>query len=117
MVILLDPTHSTLLARGVHEINIYRVGKVLFIYLVLPIGGDPRRLGFLEPVSVRIRNRLADMHSLGWEEEMLRECKTLLLPVTLQVDSPDRWQWRPDPSTGYYVCDAYQILTLKTQLL
>jgi hypothetical protein len=31
--------------------------------------------------------------------------------ITLQVESPDRWQWRPDPVTGYSVHDAYQILT------
>jgi hypothetical protein len=31
--------------------------------------------------------------------------------VTLQVETPDRWQWRPDPATGYSVCDAYQMLT------
>jgi hypothetical protein len=24
---------------------------------------------------------------------------------------PDRWQWRPDPASGYSVCGAYQILT------
>jgi hypothetical protein len=29
----------------------------------------------------------------------------------LQVESPDRWEWRTDPSTGYFVCDSYQILT------
>jgi hypothetical protein len=29
----------------------------------------------------------------------------------MQVESPDRWQWRPDQGTGYSVCDAYQILT------
>ncbi|KAK2360207.1 hypothetical protein QL285_085498 [Trifolium repens] len=46
-----------------------------------------------------------------WEEEMLRECQTLLLPVTLQVDSLDRWLWRPDPVSGYSVRDAYQLLT------
>jgi hypothetical protein len=41
----------------------------------------------------------------------LGECQTLLLFVTLQVESPDRWQWRPDPAMGYSVHDAYQILT------
>jgi hypothetical protein len=42
---------------------------------------------------------------------MVGECQTLLLIVTLQVDSPDRWQWRLDPVTGYLVRDAYQMLT------
>jgi hypothetical protein len=46
-----------------------------------------------------------------WEEEMLRECQTLFLNVSVQVWSPDRWQWVPDPATGYSVRDAYKILT------
>jgi hypothetical protein len=29
----------------------------------------------------------------------------------MQVESLDRWQWRPDPAMGYSVHDAYQILT------
>ncbi|KAK2411535.1 hypothetical protein QL285_046803 [Trifolium repens] len=45
-------------------------------------------------------------HLWAWEEELLRECQALLLPVTLQVASPDRWQWRPDPVAGYSVHDA-----------
>jgi hypothetical protein len=32
-----------------------KVGKVPFMYLGLPIGGDPRRLSFWEPVVTRIR--------------------------------------------------------------
>ncbi|PNX66584.1 receptor-like protein kinase ANXUR2, partial [Trifolium pratense] len=47
----------------------------------------------------------------AWEEELLDECQTLLLPVFLQVESSDRWQWRPDPDTSYSVCGAYQMLT------
>jgi hypothetical protein len=47
----------------------------------------------------------------AWEEEMVGECQTLLLTVTLQVDSPERWHWRPDPVTGYLVRDAYQMLS------
>jgi hypothetical protein len=35
-----------------------RVGKIPFLYLGLPIGGDPRRPGFWEPVVERIRSRL-----------------------------------------------------------
>jgi hypothetical protein len=41
------------------------------------------------------------------EEERLGEFHNLLLPVTLQVEFPDRWEWRPTPGTGYFVCDAY----------
>jgi hypothetical protein len=44
----------------------YRVGRIPFLYLGLPIGGDPRRLGFLEPVLSRIRSRLS-----GWGSQIL----------------------------------------------
>jgi hypothetical protein len=42
-----------------------KVGKVPFLYLGLPIGGDPRRLGLWEPVLARIRNRLS-----GWKSRL-----------------------------------------------
>ncbi|MCI57644.1 hypothetical protein A2U01_0078895, partial [Trifolium medium] len=35
-----------------------------------------------------------------WEEEMLGECQTLLLNLSLQTQSSDRWQWQPDPDRG-----------------
>jgi hypothetical protein len=38
-----------------------------------------------------------------WEEEMLGECQILLIPFTVQVGSPDRWQWHPDLDSGYSV--------------
>jgi hypothetical protein len=43
-----------------------KVGKVHFLYLGLPIGGDPRRLGFWDPVLTRIRGRLS-----GWKSRFL----------------------------------------------
>ena len=43
-----------------------KVGKVPFFYLGLPIGGDPRRLLFLEPVVDRVKKRLA-----GWSRKFL----------------------------------------------
>jgi hypothetical protein len=42
---------------------------------------------------------------------MLGECHTLLLPVTMQVESPNRWQWQPYPDTSYSILASYQILT------
>jgi hypothetical protein len=39
---------------------------VHFLYLDLPIGGDPRRLDFWEPVLTRIKNRLS-----GWKNHFL----------------------------------------------
>ncbi|PNX83355.1 cysteine-rich receptor-like protein kinase [Trifolium pratense] len=53
-----------------------KVGKISFLYLGLPIGGDSRRLAFWEPAQ-----------------------------------SSDRWQWQPDPDSGYTVRGAYQFLT------
>ncbi|PNX59158.1 cysteine-rich receptor-like protein kinase [Trifolium pratense] len=38
-----------------------KVGKISFLYLGLPIGGDPRRLCFWEPVLDRLKNLLS-----GW---------------------------------------------------
>ncbi|MCI13517.1 RNA-directed DNA polymerase (Reverse transcriptase), partial [Trifolium medium] len=43
-----------------------KVGKVHFLYLGLPIGGDPRRLSFWELVLTRINNRLS-----GWKSRFL----------------------------------------------
>ncbi|PNX90844.1 cysteine-rich receptor-like protein kinase, partial [Trifolium pratense] len=48
----------------------------------------------------------------AWEEELLRECQILLSNISLQAQSPDRWQWRLDPDTGYTVRGAYQFLTI-----
>jgi hypothetical protein len=42
---------------------------------------------------------------------MLGECQTLLLPFTMQAQSPDVWRWQPDPDAGYSVRGAYQLLT------
>jgi hypothetical protein len=42
---------------------------------------------------------------------MFGECQTLLLPFTVQADSPDLWRWQPDPDTGYFVRGAYRLLT------
>ncbi|PNX63699.1 receptor-like protein kinase ANXUR2, partial [Trifolium pratense] len=53
----------------------------------------------------------------AWEEEMLGECSSLLLNISLQAHSSDRWQWRPDPDTGYSVRGTYQLLTSHVWLL
>ncbi|CAJ2638568.1 unnamed protein product [Trifolium pratense] len=47
----------------------------------------------------------------AWEEEMLGECQSFLLTIILQAHSFDRWQWRPEPDTGYSVRGAYKLLT------
>ncbi|GAU47555.1 hypothetical protein TSUD_284220 [Trifolium subterraneum] len=45
------------------------------------------------------------------EEEMLGECQTLLLTVSLQDHSCHSWQWQPDLDDGYTVRGAYHLLT------
>ncbi|MCI94301.1 O-acyltransferase WSD1, partial [Trifolium medium] len=42
---------------------------------------------------------------------MLGECQSLLLYLSLQAQSSDRWQWQPDPDKGYTVRGAYHLLT------
>ena len=46
----------------------------------------------------------------AWEEEMLEECRTLLLDVTLLDNVSDKWVWLHDPTSGYSVRGAYQLL-------
>jgi len=40
-----------------------KVGRVPFMYLGLPIGGDPRRLLFWDPIVSCIKSRFSDWHS------------------------------------------------------
>jgi len=46
-----------------------------------------------------------------WGEEMLAECRALLFDVSLYTNVSDRWVWLPDPSNGYTVRGAYNLLT------
>ncbi|CAJ2642053.1 unnamed protein product [Trifolium pratense] len=64
-------------------------------------GGRRGSLWWREIVSIRDR----------WEEDMLRECQSLLSNISLQAQYSDRWRWQPDPNTGYTVRGAYQLLT------
>ncbi|XP_039687072.1 uncharacterized protein [Medicago truncatula] len=45
-----------------------------------------------------------------WEEELLDECRALLLDVSLNPNVSDSWVWLPDPSGGYTVRGAYSLL-------
>ena len=47
----------------------------------------------------------------AWEEELVKECRTLLLTVSLQVENDDVWTWIPDPLAGYTVRGAFRTLT------
>ncbi|GAU37509.1 hypothetical protein TSUD_275610 [Trifolium subterraneum] len=42
---------------------------------------------------------------------MLGGCQTLLLNISLMVQSPDRWQWQPDLDKGNSVRSSYHLLT------
>ncbi|CAJ2632329.1 unnamed protein product [Trifolium pratense] len=85
------------------------------------------RFGRLFELAVTKSRSVADMFALGWgadggawewrrslwvwEEEMLGECQSLLLDISLQNQAIDRWQWSLDPDTGYTVGGVYQHLT------
>ncbi|XP_045791761.1 uncharacterized protein LOC123886488 [Trifolium pratense] len=85
------------------------------------------RFGLLFALSETKLRTLAEMFSLGWgldgaawvwrrqlrawEEDMLRECQSLLSNISLQAQYSDRWRWQPDPDTCYTVRGAYQIVT------
>ncbi|KAK2360961.1 hypothetical protein QL285_086176 [Trifolium repens] len=40
---------------------------------------------------------------------MLEECQSLLINLSLQAQSSDRWQWQSDPDKSYIVRGAYQL--------
>ncbi|XP_045831535.1 uncharacterized protein LOC123922923 [Trifolium pratense] len=87
------------------------------------------RFGRLFALSETKLLTVAEMFSLGWgmdgmawvwrrqlrawEEDMLRECQFLLANISLQAHHSDRWQWQPDPDTGYTVRGVYQLLTAR----
>ncbi|MCI30863.1 RNA-directed DNA polymerase (Reverse transcriptase), partial [Trifolium medium] len=60
-----------------------KVGKIPFLYLGLPIGGDPRRLCFWEPVLARIKNRLS-----GWNSRFLSFGGRLVLLKSVLTSLP-----------------------------
>jgi hypothetical protein len=47
----------------------------------------------------------------GMGEDLLGECRALLVNVVVHSDVSDRWQWDPNPHEGYTVRGAYQALT------
>ncbi|GAU18975.1 hypothetical protein TSUD_178920 [Trifolium subterraneum] len=85
------------------------------------------RFGRLFDLAVNKLDYVADMFQLGWgiggdawvwrrplrawEEELLGECQALLLTISLQDHSVDRWLWQSDMDSRYTVRDAYQLLT------
>ncbi|WJX94027.1 hypothetical protein P8452_75492 [Trifolium repens] len=77
-----------------------RVGKIPFLYLGLPVGGDPRRLVFWDPVVARLKNRLS-----GWKSRFLSFGGRLVLLKSVLTSLPvyalsffkapsGKWCWR-----------------------
>ena len=60
-----------------------RVGALLILYLGLPVGGDPRRLNFWEPVINRIKSRLS-----GWKSRHLSFGGRLVLLKSVLTSLP-----------------------------
>jgi hypothetical protein len=59
------------------------VGRIPFLYLGLPIGGDPRRLSFWDPVVNKIRTRLS-----GWNSRFLSFGGRLVLLKSVLTSLP-----------------------------
>ncbi|XP_039688276.1 uncharacterized protein [Medicago truncatula] len=93
-----------------------KVGKIPFMYLGLPIGGNPRRLSFWDPVVNKIKSRLS-----GWNSRFLSFGGRLVLLKAVLTSLPvyalsffkaplDSWVWLPDPIGGFTVRGAYEVL-------
>jgi len=50
-----------------------------------------------------------------WEEDLVEECRDLLLTVSLQESETDRWLWLPDEIRGYTVRGVYDMLASQEQ--
>lgn len=46
-----------------------------------------------------------------WEEELLVECRDLLLTISLLETKTDRWLWMLDQISSYPVRGVYDLLT------
>ncbi|CAJ2657379.1 unnamed protein product [Trifolium pratense] len=113
---------------GEHVVRRVGDGSETFFWTDPWVDGTPlcERFGRLFALTVNKYCTVAEMGALGWgvdggawvwrrqlrawEEEMLGECQALLSNISLQAISLDRWQWQPDPDTGYTVRGAYQLL-------
>lgn len=46
-----------------------------------------------------------------WEEELVGECRDLLLNLTSYVNIVDQWFWQFNPVEGYSVYGVYHFFT------
>jgi len=60
-----------------------KVGKIMFLYLRLSIGGDPRKLAFWEPVLSTIKSKLS-----GWQSRFLSFGGRLVLLKSVLTSLP-----------------------------
>jgi len=63
--------------------NNNKVGSIHFVYLSMPIGGNPRRLSFWEPLLNRIKSRLS-----GWSSKHLSFGGRLILLKVVMSSLP-----------------------------
>ena len=83
--------------RQLYDLTVNKVITVRTMFLLgVDVGGE----------AWQWRRRL-----WAWEENLVEECMTLLLTVSLQKSSIDRWLWLPDQGGGYSVRGVYGMLT------
>jgi hypothetical protein len=103
----------------------------MFFWLDLWLGDVPLSVRYqrLFDLSLNMSSTIAKMSDLRWEgggavcvwfrqlwvweEEMLEKCRSVLANVVLQPNVEDQWLWRHDPSGGYTVQGAYNLLTYR----
>ncbi|XP_024640828.1 uncharacterized protein [Medicago truncatula] len=87
--------------RRLFDLTVHKSISVRNMFLLgVDVGGE----------ALRWRRRL-----WAWEEELVEECRALLLTVSLQDSVLDRWLWLPNHDDGYSVRGVYDMLTSQEQ--
>jgi len=105
-------------------------GGTTYIWLDNRVGGAPLRMQFphlfhlAENKGATVREMARrgwgvgggtwewQRRLLGWEEDSVVECSSLLCNVVLQDSIVGRWRWILDPISGYTIKGTYQYLTM-----
>ncbi|GKV45295.1 hypothetical protein SLEP1_g52400 [Rubroshorea leprosula] len=109
--------------RGAAEILHCGVGRVPFIYLGLPVGGNPGRKKFWNSVLDRFRHKLATwkspLLSFGGRITLINsgQFREMINGVRLRMEEADSWQWLHGRDGIYSVKAAYDFLSLKVCVL